>query len=59
MQHVVHALHRPPARLEPGDIPPDEADTIADVTQVLAPARREIVEHGDFRTVAHQALDEM
>ena len=59
MQHVVHALHRPPARLEPGDVAADEANAIADIAQVLAPAGREIVEHGDIRAIAHEALDDV
>ena len=59
MQDVVHALHCPPARFEPGGVATEEADAIADGAHVLAPAGREVVEHGDFCAVAHKALDEV
>ena len=59
VEDVVHALHGPPAYLEPRRIAADETDAIAHGAQVLATAGREVIEDSDVRAVAHEALDEM
>ena len=59
MEDVIDALHCPPAGLESGDVAPNEAHSIAEVAQILAAARRQIVEHGDIRAIAHEALDDV
>jgi len=59
VEDVIHALHCPPARLEPGHVAAHEADAIADVAKMFAAASRQIVEHGDIRAIAHEALDDV
>ena len=59
VEDVVHALHGAPAHFESGRIAADETDAIAHGTQMLAAARREIIENGDVRAVADEPLDEM
>ena len=59
VEDVVHALRGPPAYLESRRIAADETDAIAHGAQVLATAGREVIENGDVRAIAYEALDEM
>ena len=59
MQDVVDALHCPAAHFEARRTAADETDAVAHGTQMLTPARREIVEDDDVRALAHQTLDEV
>ncbi len=59
MEDVIHALHRAPACLEPGDIPADEADVIAEGAKVLTSARREVVEYRDLGAVTDETVNDV
>ena len=59
MEHVIHALHCPPAGFEPGHVAPNEANAIANVAKMFAAASRQIVEHGNIRDIAHETLDDV
>ena len=59
MEHVIDPLHCPPAHLESCRVAPDEPDAISHAAQILATARREVIEYRDLRAVAHEPLDEM
>ncbi len=59
VQDEIHALRRAPAHLQPRRVAPDEPNAVAHGPQILATPGREVIQDGDLRAIAHQALDEM